>query len=140
MRACPLEVLPLLSLPLLLCSPFSSPRELQKTSTLSVARRRERAWQPRRGARRARAWFFSSFSATSLFFVSSSFFLRSLCRLSPPPFNRPPPPSTDTHSTQNTMSFAMTANFFYAVVVAGLLYNVFILYAGASAAKFALRK
>jgi hypothetical protein len=38
------------------------------------------------------------------------------------------------------MSFAMTANFFYAVVVAGLAYNVFILYAGASAAKLALSK
>ena len=38
------------------------------------------------------------------------------------------------------MSFAMTANFFYAVVVAGLAYNVFILYAGASAVKLALSK
>ena len=38
------------------------------------------------------------------------------------------------------MSFAMTANFFYAVVVAGLAYNVFILSAGASAAKLALSK
>jgi len=41
---------------------------------------------------------------------------------------------------QTKMSFAMTANFFYAVVVAGLAYNVFILYAGASAAKLALSK
>lgn len=36
-------------------------------------------------------------------------------------------------------SFAATANFFYAVVVVGLLYNLFILYAGASAASHALK-
>ena len=40
---------------------------------------------------------------------------------------------------QEKMSFAATANFFYAVVVVGLLYNVFILYAGASAASHALK-
>lgn len=48
--------------------------------------------------------------------------------------------SLPSPSKQQKMSFAMTANFFYAVVVAGLAYNVFILYAGASAAKLALGK
>ena len=49
-------------------------------------------------------------------------------------------PPLSLQSKKNKMSFAMTANFFYAVVVAGLAYNAFILYAGASAAKLALRK
>ena len=32
----------------------------------------------------------------------------------------------------------MTANFFYAIVIVGVAYNLFVLYAGASAAKLAL--
>lgn len=69
--------------------------------------------------------------------VKLSQFLRSLFLLSLSLSSSLSLQQTLTHST---MSFATTANFFYAVVVAGLAYNVFILYAGAIAAKFALRK
>ena len=49
-----------------------------------------------------------------------------------------PPPSLLLSPWSATMSFAMTANFFYAIVIVGVAYNLFVLYGGASAAKLAL--
>ena len=92
--------------------------------------RAPRGSQEERGARERRHWrpqSFVFFSRSSRLCERAHFLFLSLSLSSP-------------STKQPKMSFAMTANFFYAIVVAGLAYNVFILYAGASAAKLALSK
>ena len=130
-------VLPWLFLPPLLSPPFFLPRGMQGRAIGSVAWHLGRASRLPGGARRARAWRppppFLSLRVKHGATCSQAHISLLLCQL-------PSALLFFLFFKQTKMSFAMTANFFYAVVVAGLAYNVFILYAGASAAKLALSK